>query len=374
MPDPAPAPAAPPAALPAPTEAAPATSKLDSLFGPKDSAPIVYVHPLNERDGRRLPAVLVIRSDEPEDTAADRLAALKPGTYAVVEKVGGVVASTRSHVVPAPPSDDDPAPPLVAQVAPVHQAGQSVDVVGAIKEMMAGMMLMQQQAADRAMAERREERIAEREARLDLARELGKNSNNGGMPEALMQSLLNRAFAPPPTPADPFEQLERLMNVKKLVATDGEESPMRELVRDVAPLFAGAFAAMAQQRPAAPRPPVRTVAPAPSPAAPPAPAGGDGASGAEALSDLDRFNRLVGLIESMAARQVAPDAALVTLESLVDPEDMEQVASFVTIPGAIDQLLSIAPSLVPYRSWVEALAAELTPPPAGDSDAQNPSS
>lgn len=282
--------------------------------------------------------------------------------------VMGIAADPRQPVAGAAPAPTMPPGPQAPDLR-----GLVDGFTGAVKEMMSGMMGMIDKRDQAAALERREAALAAKEQQLEVIRELGKSrGDGGGQLNTILNTLVERALQPPAPPPDPFAQLERLMKVKKLVGNDGsEENPFVEVAKGLGPVLASLIAqAQGGQRPAVVA--VRRAAPAgPSPAVPlPAPAtGGDGA----AQPAADDLQQLIDVVQRMAAKNTDPESAIVALQALLEPNHFEQVATLVTLPGALDQLEALAPTLKPYRGWLQSLAEMLNPPHATEEAAHDPS-
>lgn len=302
-----------------------------------------------------------------------------PGEYEFcVVRDNQYTGDNRRFVVKAPSATASPAAQVPAAAAP-DVRGLVEGFSATVKEMLAGMMSMMEKRDQAAAMERREAAIAAKEQQLEMLREL----NRGQAPaklDGVIETLVKRALEPPPVPAPPpppptlADQLRDFAMMKKLIDQGGsEEGTMEQLAKGALPVLAGIVAAAQQQQPKPAAPTVRRVVTVgkpggaiPMPPPPDEPAASSTATAGDAVpaakaepTDMEKFEQLVGVIEGMARRNVAADAAMVALSALLPEEDFSQVATLVTLPGALDQLLMLAPKLAPYRAWLEALAAEL---------------
>lgn len=370
---PAAAPAAPPASSPPaapppppPDEGASDSPLLDALVGPRLSRRGVRVHRLKSDGSRGAMLLTVAHEDDPAEVRA-RIARYGAGEYELAPVLDNRYHGQTSRMVieasevPSEPAQAPAAAPAAPDLAGLMR--QVSDMMAAQQREMAQQMRELMQAQQLAAANQNAEMF-----KLLAARPQGPAESL--LPQELLVGLIKRAFDPPPPQPDPFEQIAKMLKVQKLLSNGGtEENSLTELVKGVAPVVAGAFAAAQQGAQQQPRRTVAAVRPAP-PA--PAAAAGEPAAPPPAEDRNAEFAQLLTVIEGMARRQVAPDAALVALSALLSEEDMEQVASLVTIPGALDQLEVIAPGLKPYRAWLEALAAELSDPDNPEAPSHDP--
>ncbi len=325
-------------------------SMLESLFGPKKSTVAVYVHPTDPLTGRRMSAIMVIPQDEEPEVTATRLATLKPGTYTMIEKNGTEFVSTQTHVV-----EDNGIGGREASAVTVHHPAPPMDVSTLLMGLQS-MMREVQAANNEAMTKMQMENLRAQNSLLETMMKARGDTvaAASGMPPEIMQMLIAKAFAPAPSALSQLKELQQMQNI----VGGTEEGPFESLAKNLGPVLTGLMA-QAQQggKPAAAKP-LRTVA-LPAIAAPGEPAAApEKAMAAETppASQGDQLAKLVDVIERMAARNVEPDTAIVALSAIMDAADFEQVTTLVTIPGALDQLTAMAPSLAPYRAWLEALA------------------
>lgn len=340
-------------------------SMLESLFGPKKSAVAVYVHPTDPLTGRRMTAIMVIPQDEEPEVTTTRLAALKPGTYTIIEKNGTQIVNTTTHVVEASGGDG-----REASAVTVHHPAQPMDINSLLMGMQS-IMRESQAANNEAMVKMQMENLrSQNELLQTMMKARGDTvAAASGMPPEIMQMLIAKAFAPAPSALSQLKELQQMQNM--VGGTD--EGPFDKLASGLGPVLAAIVAQTGAAGKAAPAP-VRTVKVGgairpPSAAVPAAPssiaAPGDPVPPAPAdePTSQEQFEQLVKVVEGMARRGVDAESAIVALSALMEPAEFDQIAALLSFPGALDQLTTMAPSLAPHRDWLEALAEAIKSDP-----------
>lgn len=377
---PTPAPLPPPGAVIAAGDdepgAAGAGSSILEALAPSGPEVCHRVHKVGE-NGNAGPALFTFYDLDEPGQVREKIARYGAGEYFIRTAVRGQMKGAgRKLVIEA----HEATAPIAATAAAAPAATHSLGVdVARVMESMRDLM-REQGEKHSATLDRVVQNLTTqaKDAQIEILKMVVQRpqTDANGMPPGIMELLLKKAVEPPPQPPSMISQLKELVQLQKIVGGGGEENTFAELAKGLGPVLAGLLAAA--QGGGKPQKPMRTVSAVqgkPAAAlAPPAEPVPPSEPQAEAASP-DQFSRLVEAVEGMARRGVPAESAFIALEALLEPEDFDQLANFVTAPGALDQLVMIAPSLATHREWLESLAQVIAAPPAppfaptGDSNA-----
>ncbi|WP_022976986.1 hypothetical protein [Nevskia ramosa] len=338
-------------ASPTPAGADDLESLLDTLAGPRLKLGL-RVH-RTRPDGSRGEMLFTVPASEHPDALRERIAKYGPGEYELAPVADGKYSGqARRMVVEAPASSAAAALPVpVAAPAPA-----GFDVAG----LLAGLAGLQResQAAQAAQFERMQSAAKDSQIetlKLFLSHRPAEGGGSSGLDPMMkmMMPMLLAKFG-----EDPFARVLQMLEINKAVREDSAPPDRTgEIFANLAGTLPALLAGAQQAAPAALPRRVVSVTPAGQPAATAAAGAAPEALPAAGLQAI--VVDALPMLKRMAVKQADAATVLGGLGAMLTDTEVSAVLPMLSQAGAVDFLLTIAPSLAPHREWLDALLTEV---------------